>query len=278
MKNALRNKNRTFGVEMELICAQGRAAVARALTDAGIPCQYEGYNHATRRNWKLVFDASVGYGDGAMELVSPPLKGIEGLEQIEKVCEVLRSMNCKVNRNCGMHVHHDASKFKFENLKRLVHLYGKVERQFDSMMPESRRARNNHYCESVVGSEAEWADGQVYNTYRYEGPFGRYAKINVNAFHQHGTVEFRHHSGTVEARKIIAWVIITQRMVERCKGVRKAPEKEISNWTDTLQAIGIPAVAYDKMDPADAELKKYTIERREHFRRQASRTRRMVRR
>lgn len=32
---------------------------------------------------------------------------------------------------------------------------------------------------------------------------------------RHGTIEFRHHSGTIEATKILAWVKMTRAIVER---------------------------------------------------------------
>lgn len=48
------------------------------------------------------------------------------------------------------------------------------------------------------------------------GYFGsRYFKINFESFATHGTVEFRHHSGTTEYEKIVNWVKLTQAMVER---------------------------------------------------------------
>lgn len=277
MKEALKDMDRTYGVEIEFTCSDLRNGVAAALTAAGIPCQNEGYNHTTRRNWKIVYDASVGYGDDAMELVSPPLKGMDGLEQIEKVCAVLKSLNARITKNCGLHVHHDAKRFKAENLRRIVQLYAAFESELDKMMPESRRVQNNRYTKSLkhgfdnlqfdTNYAGRIADAQNVN-YRSES---RYYKININAFHQHGTIEFRHHGGTVDAQKIIAWVILTQRMVERCKGTRPAPVKEVKQWRDVLSACGIPNIALEKLPEGEAKLVQYTIDRREFFRKEASR-------
>ena len=40
----------------------------------------------------------------------------------------------------------------------------------------------------------------------------RYKKLNLMSFWQHGTVEFRHHQGTVEAQKAENWVRMCLRM------------------------------------------------------------------
>jgi hypothetical protein len=42
----------------------------------------------------------------------------------------------------------------------------------------------------------------------------RYVKLNFLAVAKYGTVEFRHHSGTVEAEKITQWVIACLRLVK----------------------------------------------------------------
>ena len=43
----------------------------------------------------------------------------------------------------------------------------------------------------------------------------RYHKLNLMAFWRHGTVEFRQHSGTIDAEKICAWISLTQGFIEK---------------------------------------------------------------
>jgi len=258
MKKALQNENRTYGIEIEMICSHGREYVAQALRDAGVDCQNEGYNHRRRSTWKIMLDASVGYADNCMELVSPPLKGQAGLEMIEKVCKVLNTVGAKVNKKCGLHVHHDANDFTTEKLSKAVHVYSKIEAQLDKMMPASRRENANYFLRSTVNRANQVASSQLNGRTRSDA---RYAKINVNAYFQHGTIEFRHHSGTVDADKIIAWTIITQRIVERCATNRKAPSKEITNWRSVMSLCGIGRIAFTEMNPGEAELVKWSQER-----------------
>ena len=51
--------DRKFGIELELIGITREQAIA-ALTRVGTEVREEGYNHETRRHWKIVSDASVG--------------------------------------------------------------------------------------------------------------------------------------------------------------------------------------------------------------------------
>jgi len=268
MKTALKNTTRTFGIELEVI-ADGHQ-VARNMTAAGLPTQYEGYNHRTRNVWKVVYDASVS---GGCELVSPPLKGIEGLEQIETACRVLNEMGARVNRSCGFHVHHDARDFKVQNLRNVVQLYAAYESEIDKMMPASRRGNANGFLRSLkqhacLETSAHGIVASQNVSYRTDA---RYTKVNVNAFTQHGTVEFRQHSGTVDAEKVIAWVILTQRMMERCKGTRKAPTAEQGRIRNILQSLGIRNCAGDQLEAGELALRNYVNARREYFRTQTRR-------
>jgi hypothetical protein len=41
--------------------------------------------------------------------------------------------------------------------------------------------------------------------------------LNSHSYWRHGTIEFRLHSGTLDADKIINWLIITQKMILKAK-------------------------------------------------------------
>lgn len=212
------NENRTYGIEIELIHGD-KHAMARAINAAGIEIEVEGYNHTTRNHWKIVPDGSV---TGGYEVVSPKLQGTEGLRQIKIVCDTLVANGAKINKSCGLHVHHDARDYRAAQFVNLFNFYKRAEHIIDSMLPMSRRADNNRYCHTL----------QNFNYI----PAGRYYKVNFQAFHVHGTVEFRHHSGSVEAEKIINWVLLTQRIMDRCTKAVKVGRK--LNRYDFNQALG----------------------------------------
>lgn len=241
--------NRTYGVGIETLISTtiGIPGVVAAIRAAGVPCQYAGYTHATTSYWKVVTDCSVG-GTGlqGLEVVSPILRGQDGLDQIAKVCAALASVGCKINQTCGLHVHHGASDYKARHFENLVTLYHKAERALDSVVTPSRRESRNTYCKSTIGASVA--------TLRSD----RYHKLNLVSYLTHGTIEVRHHQGTIEAEKIQNWVVLTQGMIERAKRAVTPSAHSITLY-DLLQAAGIIHNA------AQAAVRSYFYARQAHF-------------
>jgi Putative amidoligase enzyme len=215
--------NLTFGVELECYLPEGRnmrqatEAVSRRI---GEPVNAESYNHATRPCWKAVTDGSLGDYNRGVEFVSPVLRGEAGLAQLEAVCEALQDFGCTVNRSCGMHVHVGVAGQQVDFFKTLVKLYSVYEPVIDAFMPPSRRASNNSYCKSMTSASAAAIDRaanlDALILVAHPGPVDnrRYHKLNLVAFNRHRTVEFRQHSGTLDARKARLWTVTCMRMVE----------------------------------------------------------------
>ena len=221
--------NRTYGVEIEFKTASGcrpssleadaeRRTIATALRTAGVSAQVESYNHDTKTWWKLVSDGSAGH-----ELVSPILKGEEGFREIRKVCKVLVSLGYKVDKNCGFHVHHGARDLTTDNIKAVFALAIKWETVIDKLVAPSRVG--NGYCCSNNPSRSYTFEGTksalnlLKNTadVRRYGSCGhdRYLKVNYTAFLRQGTIEFRQHQGTLDADKMIWWIILTQNFITK---------------------------------------------------------------
>lgn len=194
--------NRSFGIELEIagINHQTALTVLRAI---GIAVQDESYNHTTRAHWKLVEDSSVR---GGFEVVSPVLHGEEGIEEAMAVAEALSDAGATVNRSCGFHVHFDASDLTVNDVKTIVRRYADHETEIDAIMPPSRRGSNNTYCRSLSGIPFE-RFMRSFNITELASVMGsRYYKVNLMSFQRHGTIEFRQHSGTINANKIANWV------------------------------------------------------------------------
>lgn len=223
------DRGRTFGVEIEFTELSERQILTleEKLTEAGIETKYEGYNHITRPIWKIVTDGSVRNSKHrcGFELVSPPLKGIEGLEALKKAIEVLNANGAKVNRSCGLHVHHDAGRWGVKEFKNAYRLYSRMEQTIDEAMPKSRRSSNNYYCKSnrsKMETELDLFEAcETVNDLRIFWDSDRYYKLNMESWYRHGTIEFRQHSGTTEADKILNWVVFTQLIVTRAENSRK---------------------------------------------------------
>lgn len=234
------NTQRTFGVEIEFLSTVERSLVARKLREAGVPAFEEGYNHENKNYWKIIRDGSCGN-----EAVSPILKGYEGLEQIKTVCKVMNQLHCQVNIKCGLHVHHGVGDYNIKHFKNLYIAYSKYENLLDSLMPNSRRKDTNTYCKSMLKNRPynyiaeDISKCKTLDDIRNLYP-SRYHKLNVQSYVKYGTIEFRQHSGTVEAEKIVNWVIFTQTMVERCKrNVQPAEEREYDHLGCLYNMLGI---------------------------------------
>lgn len=210
----------TFGCELECIMPVGmnHMRLAALITAAGVTCYSEGYNHNTHGHWKVVTDGSLGdYSRGA-EVVSPVLRGDAGLDALSRVCNVLKDNGVKVNKRCGYHVHVGAREWQVDTFRNLCLLYAGSERFIDSFMAPSRRGAQggNGFCRSLRVNHTAMASARTVDDVaracsqnpgtRYVRDSGRYCKLNLQSFWQHGTVEFRHHQGTVEAEKAVNWV------------------------------------------------------------------------
>ena len=190
--------DRKFGVELELVEITREQAV-RALTGVGIAVREEGYNHETRRHWKIVSDSSVR---GGFEVVSPVLQGEAGLDEVRKATTALDDMGATANRSCGYHVHLDAEGLTASDIRAIVTRYADHESEIDAFMPPSRRGNSNTYCSSVVQlarSERFQNAGTIRDLVNAQG--GRYFKVNLQSYYVHKTIEFRQHSGTINAAK-----------------------------------------------------------------------------
>ena len=223
------NEERTFGVEIEFTTASKEEVAAR-MNEKGVPTYVEYYNHSTRDHWKVITDSSCGY-----ELVSPILKGRQGLAQLEKACEALREAGAQVNRKCGLHVHHDINDFEVKDIKNLFATYIKFEEVIDTFVPNSRRENNNRFCKSlsICGMDKNTTLKELQKTKTINDIASlfntRYLKLNFQSYLKYGTVEFRQHSGTIEFDKIYNWIILTQQMVNNSK-IRKVNFKYSDKW------------------------------------------------
>ncbi|MRJ09738.1 amidoligase enzyme [Ornithobacterium rhinotracheale] len=208
--------NRKFGVEIEFF-GPSDEDLAFKMNLSGLAYQMERYNHATRNHWKFTTDSSIR-GDNAKELVSPPLQGNDGLQALRKACKALRLADAKVNRSCGLHIHIDANDFDLESFKLLVRNWIRIEPQIDQMMPPSRRANNNTYCQSNIDANIDQRINRASTILHLTNIFGtRYKKLNLLSFQRHGTIEFRQHGGSTNYRKIKQWILICSRLVEASK-------------------------------------------------------------
>ena len=155
------NNLRTFGVEIEFIAPNGDGTTKRemnqwfqlACPQFNLEVSCASYSNCDSTKWRLKPDQSLSsYGTGfAMELVSPVLQGWNGVQQLQLMLKPLEHIGAKVNKSCGLHVHVGVSDWKIKEFRNLFKRYIKFESAIDSVMPNSRRGRNNEYCIPTLG-------------------------------------------------------------------------------------------------------------------------------
>jgi hypothetical protein len=181
-------------------------------------------NDTDQFNFNKTSDGSIsGYG---VEWVSAPMSGDRMFNEIDGICGWLNKNEYGVNRSCGLHVHIDARDLYWEELCGIMIVGNAAEETLYSMIPKSRETSN--WCrkskltnEVLLGIKSNkdftnsWYDynGESPNLDKYND--SRYTGINMHARVYMGTVEFRHHSGTINPNKINNWITVCQSIVEK---------------------------------------------------------------
>jgi len=253
-----------FGVEIEIIIPDGKRdgyslkRVASELTRLGPPkVTFAGYSHDVSAHWKIVTDRSVSSeqmdDDLCFELVSPILKGEEGLVSLRALLDNVRKLGIKSNSTCGFHVHVDATKATnplqempsmgtLTGLKRVVQCFVALENAFDLIVARSwdnnhkatgRRSNGNDFCRSnllafgSMSNRQRWEQLDSVSNYtqlvRLTNPHNdRYRKLNLTNITNRdrpSTCEFRHHGGVEELLQAEAWVRLVIRFCEKASSM-----------------------------------------------------------
>jgi Putative amidoligase enzyme len=206
----------TFGVELEFVMPRNMNAytLADTLTRAGIATQVQSYGHDVPRTfWKIVTDGSLP--SNGRELVSPPLQDQDGFDKLALACRTLTAARVKITRSCGFHVHVQSRVNSVNWLRNTVKMYAHYTPAVETLVaPSRRRSSNNAWCRPVnynIGAmdralTSEQVASAAYQTPRAGRHTTRYKTVNLESYWSYGTIEFRHHQGTVDARKAEMWV------------------------------------------------------------------------
>ncbi len=228
---------------MEVIPRNGvsKSQILASIRETGITINDVGYTHRVMSSWKVVSDSSLTYG--GFELVSPPMKGARNIEdQITKICNAIKGL-VRVDRSCGVHVHFEVldkyhfrrrvdtrtTSGKIQALKNkpakkftanLLRNYAYFQPVIDALVSPSRRG--NNYCNYIPDGARmtqeeikRFSEDKENYAHLIYGMSGRYQVVNLSCLESYGTVEFRQHNGSTNARKILNWVKLMERMVTR---------------------------------------------------------------
>ena len=213
-------KEMTFGIEIETMAPES------ALQNDGL--RIGGYHYGIQvpylpTGWKAERDGSIRTASGyhACEIVSPILRGAEGLAQVAEVVRTLEAKGHRVNITTGTHVHCGWSRsLPADALARLVNIVAYCERGLYAITGTKSRERGT-YCGGVrkYGNDKDAKPALDRN---------RYHALNLTnlANGARETVEFRVFSGSLNATKIIGWIQVCLGLVERAINGKRSPK-----WT-----------------------------------------------
>ena len=176
------------------------------------------------------------------EIVLPPLTACDfSYDYIKQVCTLLETLGCVINIACGLHVHISNAQALLANstdlasrsiqytqrtgrfiggsdyygdpidaiaVKDIMTRYANAQPIINSMFPSSRTS--NRYCNVMRTNRLDTA--RTIEQLR-DATTGKFSVINLNHW-SNGTIEFRQASGTIDATKIINWVLLLINLVE----------------------------------------------------------------
>jgi hypothetical protein len=208
----------TFGVELEVTLPVGTCQVGYYHGGVQVPQLPPG--------WKAERDSSIHANAGYMaaEIVSPVLKGADGLRQVKAVCDWLNSVNAKVNRSTGFHVHVGFDRQDGKGLRRLVSLVANFEKALFATTG-TRSREQGMYCRPV---QADRHYQQIFRDANGASTANlvRYHVLNLTNLLGYGkpTVEFRVFAGTTKALKALGYIRLCLGIVEKALNMKKLPK------------------------------------------------------
>ena len=213
-------KDLSFGVELETIAPDS------AVRNDGL--RIGSYRHGIQvpylpAGWTAEADGSIDNSNGGhkCEIVSPILRGEEGLKQVAEVLRTLEAKKHRLNASCGCHVHIGWHRdWPSEALARLVTIIAYVEKGLYAITGTKSRERGR-YCGGV----------RKYGNDKNAKPNldrDRYHALNLTnlARGTKDTVEFRLWSGSLSVIKVIGWVMVSLGLVERALSGKRMPTWE----------------------------------------------------
>lgn len=198
----------------------------------------------------IVPDESVGHL--GFEINMPPASGDFFLQLTDRVSDLLYESLAMVSNKAGTHLHVDASDYSWQDMRKFLILYSKIEPAILYTQPRDRVMKNpKPHCRpcgerykklAETTSDANWKPKMVEAIYTNEFPrpprlfrgnnrtiTARYDFVNIQSWFFRGTIEIRGHSGTIDSYKIKNWGMIWASILD---AAARMTEKEITQLPD----------------------------------------------
>ena len=247
------NKDRRFGIELEIVCDSPPEELRDAMQNRGLVTVIDTNTSSSYGDkWKITMDSSIGTdfsGENAdgkyfgIEIVSPPLLLTNGLEKIKILYEVLEDVGYSTSiGNCALHVHIEGLRQDMRGIHHPKHFILLTEFMFllekEIMTYQPRSRRRIRYCESLelefvwdmscLGTLTEGAKSGLLKQedvrdlfYRAQYPETgikyngkRYRGLNLHSLWYRDTVEFRYFNAPDNVIETFAWLYLCYFIIE----------------------------------------------------------------
>jgi len=257
------SSQRRFGIELEVgntISKTKIKTAIKSITDR--PIVVTQYQPSTDNNfWHVKNDATCGpqgrFGPKGIEIASFVGRGIADLQHIAEVADKLSEIGCKVNNNCGLHIHADAIDLSKSQVGNIIAHWIKIEKCLQYSLPERRRA--NEYCKMIssqilipkylpllTSAEKFYCLMSPSNIGYYDNQDRR---VNLNIVNYtractyeskvRKTLELRWAEGTLSSKDIKCWTRLFLFFIDTCKNRPFPANFDVCNLSETLKYLGL---------------------------------------
>ncbi|MGL6196591.1 MAG: amidoligase family protein [Thermoguttaceae bacterium] len=221
-------QNTFFGLELELQCPQ----TLLTTHDMQIGPYHAGIQVPFLPNgWRAERDSSITVTHAnhvAVEIVSPKLKGAEGIHEVITVLQKLRDLGFKISPTGGIHISVNFDRnAPAERLARLLGMVSYLEKALFASTGTTKR-ENCSYCKGIrkYGDQPKAKAALDPN---------RYHILNItNLSRGQDRVEYRCFSGSLNATKIAGWIQmclgITLRAIDGKRTPAWEPKPSRGGW------------------------------------------------
>jgi hypothetical protein len=224
----------------------------------------------TRRNddfWHVKYDSTCGplgkYNDSGWEIASYIGCGHNHVKSISGIADWLANAGLKTNRNCGLHIHADASDLTNSQVGSLMARWIKIESYLFGIC--SKRRSKSIYCKplkekyrEMVGFGYEYDPHNTARFWSFMSPrnfnthnndekkcalnFVGYAYGQIMSNYDKSTIELRLPECILETDHVLNWVRLFLNFIDSCKDYPEPGPSDLLETTDikeVLRCIGL---------------------------------------
>lgn len=257
--------SRRFGVELEVGNEIKKPAIRRHISNVSNRTVHTSkYNLSTNNTyWHVKDDSTCGIegkdGPKGVEIASFIASGINDLNHICDVADYLKRKGVKVNNNCGLHIHVDASDLSEQQVGRILGSWIKLE-PFLALSLPSRRI-GNPYCEMIY-NKASVAGMHILdlnldplaiyyalkpNDFSYYENEDRRVTLNLVNYCRaiefknniRKTIELRWPEGTIDSTEIKNWVRLFLNFIEYAKDAAVPDNSDCPTISEAMNLLGL---------------------------------------